>query len=135
MKVTAKKTIQVQLSVLRAPTGIGPLRSCAPSCSLRAWQSCGAWSVYIESLERGALHQHTDTQKKKITRSARKYWGMWVAGKVKIGWGTRRETLFFLPPALPPAAQLYHHVASTWCFALCFRPWTHTSTSISCRSI
>ena len=52
-KVAAKTA---QLSALSAPTGVGPLILCAPSCSLRAWHSCGAWSVYIESLERGTTH-------------------------------------------------------------------------------
>ena len=55
VKVAAKTT---QLSALSAPTGIGPLILCAPSCYLRAWHSCGAWSVYVESLERGTTHTH-----------------------------------------------------------------------------
>ena len=53
----------IQLSALRAPTGIGPLRSCAPSCSLRAWQSCGAWSAYIESLEKSVSHNSLTLRK------------------------------------------------------------------------
>ena len=78
-----------------------------------------------------ASHNTLTLKKKKRERGfvALEILGMWVAGKNKKGEGgvPGVKPSFFLPPALPPVAQLDHHVASTWCFALCFRPWTHTS--------
>ena len=80
---------------------------------------------------------HTDTHTK--TRKERGLctricWGMLDAGKIEWargGYPARNNLLFFFSSHLlshqPHSCTTAGYQVRGWCFALCFRPWTHIS--------
>ena len=97
----------IHFSAVRAPIGIGPPRSCAPSCYLRAWQSCEAWCVCApRALWRQPLQSRRKIKKRCV---AREYWGTWGYGQIKLGGREVRRvaTVRFTARFTAPASSKY----------------------------
>ena len=133
VKVTAKNHTSIALGA----EGTDWHRTTYIVCSIELSQGLavvwGMECVYRELGKRYIAPTHRHSEIKRF--GARIYWGMWVAGKVKMEWGTQRETLFFLPPALPPAGTAGPPRCKFVVFCTLGSPVDAHSTSISCRSI